>query len=128
MSADVAGMRLWAVRGAVKAEANTEKAILAATTELLSELTARNDLRPERIVSCLFTCTDELDAQFPAVAARSLGFEGVPLLCTREIAVPGSMPNVIRLLAHYYGPPDREPAHTYIGEAQALRSDLHAAQ
>lgn len=125
---DVSGMRLWAVRGAVKADANTEDAILAATTELLRVLVDRNGLEPGRVVSCIFTATDGLDAQFPAVAARKLGFEQVPLLCARELPVPGAMPDVIRVLMHYYAPDGHEPAHAYLGEAQNLRSDLHAAQ
>jgi chorismate mutase len=120
--------RLWAVRGAVKVECNDQDAILAATEELLLELMKRNDLAPERMVSCLFTATDDLDAEFPAVAARQLGLESVPLLCSREIDVVGSMPSVIRVMAHYYAPRDHEPAHTYLGEAQKLRADLRAAQ
>ena len=62
----------------------------------------RNALVPEQVVSCIFTLTDDLTAEFPAVAARALGFERVPLLCAREIPVPGSLANVIRVLIHYY--------------------------
>jgi chorismate mutase len=120
--------RLFAVRGAVQAEANEAEAILAATTELMSELLARNGLAPEALVSCLFTTTDDLDAEFPAVAARGLGLESVPLICCREIPVPGSMERVIRALVHYYASIGHVPAHAYLGPTQALRSDLHAAQ
>jgi chorismate mutase len=120
--------RLFALRGAVQAESNQADAILAASSELVSELIARNSLAPEQMVSCLFTCTDDLDAEFPAVAARELGLDSVPLLCAREIDVPGAMPRVIRLLLHYYAPPDHRPAHTYLGETQKLRADLEAAQ
>ena len=120
--------RLWAVRGAVQADKNDVEAILTATEALMSELMSRNELEPEQIVSCLFTATDDLNAEFPAVAARRLGLESVPLLCTRELDVPGAMRSVIRVLVHYYGPADHAPAHAYLGEAQALRSDLHAAQ
>ena len=120
--------RLWAVRGAIKAHSNDVEAILSATEALMRELMSRNALDPERMVSCLFTTTDDLNAEFPAVAARRLGLEEVPLLCTRELDVPGAMRSVIRVLVHYYGPIDHAPAHTYIGEAQGLRSDLHAAQ
>jgi chorismate mutase len=120
--------RLWAVRGAVQAERNDAGSIVAATEELVGELIRRNDLRPEAIVSCIFTCTDDLDAEFPAVAARRLGLEAVPLLCTREIAVPGAMERVIRTMVHYYAPAEHQPAHAYLGAAQALRADLHAAQ
>ena len=120
--------RLWAVRGAIKADSNDVEAILGATESLMRELMGRNTLVPERIVSCVFTTTDDLNAEFPAVAARRLGLEAVPLLCTRELDVPGAMRSVIRVLVHYYAPGDHAPAHTYLGEAQKLRSDLHAAQ
>ncbi|MGH2951527.1 MAG: chorismate mutase [Solirubrobacterales bacterium] len=120
--------RLWAVRGAVRAEANDERAILAATEELMTALLERNGLEPSAIVSCIFTATGDLDAQFPAVAARTLGLDGVPLICAREIDVPGAMERVIRVIVHYYAPIDHEPAHTYLGEARKLRSDLHSAQ
>lgn len=120
--------RLFAVRGAVKADANDVEAILGATEKLMGELMARNDLAPEHFVSCLFTATDDLNAEFPAVAARRLGFAGVPLLCTRELDVPGAMRGVIRVMAHYYAPVEHVPAHVYLGKAQELRADLHSAQ
>jgi chorismate mutase len=120
--------RLWAVRGATQVERNVAETILAATEELMRELIARNGLAPEDIVSCVFTATDDLDAEFPAVAARKVGLDGVPLLCAREMPVPGSMERVIRALVHYYAPAGHAPAHTYLGGAEALRSDLHAAQ
>jgi chorismate mutase len=120
--------RLFAVRGAAQVEANEAGAILAATEELMRELVDRNDLGPEAMVSCLFTTTDDLDAEFPAVAARNLGLDSVPLLCAREIAVPGAMPRVIRVMVHYYAGAGHTPAHVYLGATQALRSDLHAAQ
>jgi chorismate mutase len=122
------GLRLWAVRGATKVDRNNPEAILNATEALMTELIERNGLEPERIVSCILTATHDLNAEFPAVAARNAGLGSVPLLCAREIDVPGAMPSVIRVLVHYYAPSDHEPAHTYLGEAQALRSDLHAAQ
>ena len=120
--------RLFAVRGAVQADANEPEAIAGATTELMRELLDRNELVPEAMVSCLFTTTDDLDAEFPAVAARSLGLDSVPLLCCREIPVPGSMPRVIRAMVHYYAPVGHTDAHVYLGATQDLRSDLHAAQ
>jgi chorismate mutase len=121
-------LRLWAVRGATKAERNDPGVIVEANEELMRELIARNDLVPERMVSCIFTSTHDLNAQFPAVAARNLGLDGVPLLCAQEVDVPGAMPSVIRALVHYYAPEDHTPAHAYLGEAQELRSDLKAAQ
>ena len=120
--------RLFAVRGAVQADANEPAAIAGATTELMRELLDRNELAPEAMVSCLFTTTDDLDAEFPAVAARSLGLDTVPLLCCREIPVPGSMPRVIRAMVHYYAPVSHVAAHVYLGATQDLRTDLHAAQ
>ena len=88
----------------------------------------RNDLRPEAVVSCVFTATHDLDAEFPAVAARAVGFDRVPLLCAQEIPVPGSMPRVIRVLIHYRAGDEHTPEHVYLGETRALRADLHAAQ
>jgi chorismate mutase len=121
-------LRLWAVRGATKARSNNPETIVAATEELMRELMTRNELTPDRMVSCIFTSTHDLNAEFPAVAARKLGLNGVPLLCASEIDVPNSMPSVIRALVHYYAAEDHTPAHTYLGEAQELRSDLKAAQ
>jgi chorismate mutase len=120
--------RLFAVRGAVQAEANETESIAEATSELMRELLERNELEPAGIVSCLFTATDDLDAEFPAAAARGLGLDAVPLLCCREIPVPGAMPRVIRAMVHYYAPLGHVPAHAYLGATQELRSDLHAAQ
>ena len=85
-------------------------------------------LRPEQVISCVFTATHDLDAEFPAVAARAVGFESVPLLCAQEIPVPGSLPRVIRVLIHYHADDGHIPEHVYLGEARALRADLHAAQ
>ncbi len=121
-------LRLWAVRGATRARSNDTGAIVEATEELMRELIARNELKPERMVSCIFTSTHDLNAEFPAVAARKLGLDRVPLLCAQEIDVPGAMVSVIRALVHYYAPPDHTPTHAYLGEARKLRSDLGAAQ
>ena len=121
-------MRLFALRGANSVRANEADAILAATTELMRELMRRNELRAEEMVSCIFTLTEDLDAEFPAVAARALGLDGVALLCTREVAVPGSLPRVIRVLVHYYAPEDHRAQHVYLGEARSLRADLESAQ
>jgi chorismate mutase len=121
-------MRLFALRGANSVEANDAESILTATGELLHELMQRNHLRPQDMVSCIFTLTEDLDAEFPAVAARRLGLNQVPLLCAREVPVPGSMPRVIRTLMHYYAPEGHEPRHVYLGETKALRADLHSAQ
>jgi chorismate mutase len=119
-------VKLRALRGAITVEANEADAILSATEELVHELMERNGLAPEDLVSCIFTCTGDLDAEFPAVAARGLGLSAVPLLCAREIDVPGALPRVIRLMLHCYG--DGPAKHVYLREAVSLRRDLEGAQ
>ena len=121
-------MRLFALRGATTVDRNEADAILTATEALMRDIMDRNALGPDDVVSCIFTLTDDLDAEFPAVAARKLGFDRVPLLCAREVAVPGSLPMVIRVLIHYYADEDHEATHVYLGEARRLRQDLEAAQ
>lgn len=120
--------RLFALRGAISVDENTEQAILDGTRELLASIMQHNDLAPEQMVSCVFSATTDLNAQFPAVAARDLGLSQVPLLCTQEIEVPGALPRVIRVLLHYYAPQGHAPQHVYLREARALRVDLEAAQ
>src|SRR4051812_14132830 len=93
-------MRLFALRGATTVDRNEADAILTATEAPMREIMDRNAIGPDGVVSCIFTLTDDLDAEFPAVAARKLGFERVPLLCAREVPVPGSLPMVIRVLLH----------------------------
>jgi chorismate mutase len=121
-------MRLFALRGATSVDRNTAEAILGATEWLMREIMKRNDLVPEDVVSCLFTLTEDLDAQFPAVAARQLGFDQVPLMCARELPVPGAMPRVIRVMMHYHAADDHVARHVYLGEARKLRLDLESAQ
>jgi chorismate mutase len=119
-------VKLRALRGAITVEANEADAILSATEELVREVMDRNGLGPDDLVSCIFTCTPDLDAEFPAVAAREMGLSAVPLLCAREIDVPGALPRVIRLLAHCYA--DAPARHVYLREAVSLRRDLEGAQ
>ena len=121
-------MRLFALRGATSVEHNDAQDILDATTALMQAIMERNALVPERVVSCIFTATKDLNAEFPAVAARAVGFDSVPLLCAQEIPVPRSLPRVIRVLIHYHAEDGHEPAHVYLGDARELRADLHAAQ
>jgi len=121
-------MRLFALRGANSVERNQADAILDSTDALIRELMERNRLRPDRMVSCIFTLTEDLDAEFPAVAARRLGLDRVPLLCAREVPVPGSLPRVIRVLVHYYAPDGHQPRHVYLGAARSLRADFESAQ
>jgi chorismate mutase len=120
--------RLFALRGATTVDHNEAESILEATRELMRELMRRNEIGPEQMVSCIFSCTSDLDAEFPAVAARDLGLDRVPLLCTREIDVPGALARVIRVLLHYYAGSEHNAQHVYLGEAKSLRADLEAAQ
>jgi len=123
-----APMRLIALRGATTVQVNEAEAILTATEALMRELLERNGLDAPDLVSCIFTLTEDLDAEFPAVAARRMGLSRVPLLCAREIPVPGSLARVIRVMIHAYAPNGAEPQHVYLGEARALRLDLEGAQ
>ncbi len=121
-------MRLYALRGAITVLRNDAEEILAATDELMRELMARNGLEASDLVSCLFTLTEDLDAEFPAKAARRMGLSAVPLMCAREVPVPGALARVIRVLVHYYAGEDHVSRHVYLRDARALRSDLESAQ
>ncbi|HKG39753.1 MAG TPA: chorismate mutase [Conexibacter sp.] len=121
-------MRLFALRGAITVEHNDAEEILSATDELMRELMRRNGLDTRALVSCLFTLTDDLDAEFPAKAARRMGLSAIPLMCAREVPVPNSLPRVIRVLVHYYAEEDHVSRHVYLREAKALRTDLESAQ
>src|ERR671932_209900 len=112
-------MRLVALRGANTVPANEPAAILSATDELMRALMERNGLGADDLVSCIFTLTPDLDAEFPAVAARQMGLSRVPLLCAREIQVPGALGRVIRVLIHCYAPGGAVPQHVYLGDARA---------
>jgi chorismate mutase len=111
------------IRGATQATANTREAIEEAVVELCQELTARNRLTPEEITWAIFTVTHDLDADFPARGARVQGWHQVPMICSQEIPVPGSMPRVVRVLLHVES--RGTPHHVYLRGAQALRPDLH---
>jgi chorismate mutase len=111
------------IRGATQASSNTREAIEDAVVELCQELTRRNHLKPDDIVWAIFTVTHDLDADFPARGARVQGWHHVPMICSQEIPVPGSMPRVIRVLLHAASP--GTPHHVYLRGAQALRPDLH---
>jgi len=116
--------RVRAVRGAISVEEDTSEAIRAATAELLETVIERNALAIEDMVSIVFTSTEDLCADFPAAAAREMGLSAVPLLCTREIPVPGSLPRCVRVLVHCYAPADRTIRHVYLRDARQLRTDL----
>ena len=123
------GRSVRAFRGAITAAANEREAILAATVELLEALTRQNTLGPDDVISAVFTVTEDLDAVFPAEAARRIGWSQVPLLCAREIPVPGALGRCIRVLLHAETALARtDVQHVYLKEATRLRPDLHSAQ
>lgn len=110
------------IRGATTVERNEREEILAATTELLELMIRRNELRSEDVASAIFTVTDDLDAEFPALAARSMGWTEVPLMCAREIPVPNSLDKCIRILLHVNTMHSAaEIQHIYIHGAVNLR-------
>jgi chorismate mutase len=114
-----------AVRGATQVDTNDRDAILDGTAELVGELLRRNAILPSELISMVFTATPDLTAEFPAYAARQLGLTDVPLLCAAEIAVPGAMPRVLRVLAHVESErPRTEIRHVYLHGAANLRTDL----
>ena len=118
-------MAVRAVRGAVQVDDNQGEAILSGTAELVTEVMSRNDLRPEDVISVIFSATPDLNAEFPALAARQLGFQDVPLLCATEIPVPGALPRVVRLMMHVDTDRSRrEIQHVYLRGAAALRLDI----
>ncbi|HEY6867962.1 MAG TPA: chorismate mutase, partial [Candidatus Eisenbacteria bacterium] len=119
------GAGIAAVRGAIDVPANTARDILERTATLLEALIEANRLEPARIVSALFTTTADLDAEFPAHAARRLGWTDVPMLHAREIPVPNSMPRIVRVLLTVSGVPrGARLVPAYLGRAAALRPDL----
>ena len=118
-------MPIRAVRGAIQIDEDERSQVLDATTELIREVLERNGLTQEDLVSIVFTATPDLVSEFPAYAARQLGFVDVPLMCATEISVPGAMPRVVRLLAHVETDLARADVHhVYLRGAAALRRDL----
>src|ERR1700722_7282642 len=118
-------MAVRAVRGAIQVEANDRDEILEGTSELVTEVLHRNHIAPDDLISIIFTATPDLTAEFPAYAARLLGLTDVPLLCSTEIAVPGAMPRVLRLLAQVATErPRQDLRHVYLRGAAQLRPDL----
>jgi len=113
------------VRGAIQVDENDRDAILEGTTELVQTMLARNEFTLDDLISIVFTATPDLTAEFPAYAARKLGMTDIPLMCATEIAVPGAMPRVVRLLAHVNTElPRHAIRHPYLRGAAALRRDL----
>lgn len=119
-------MAVRGIRGAVTAVTNSKEAISAATQTLLRGMVTANKIEDQQIISIFFTMTTDLNAAFPAAAARAMGWTDIPLLDAQEMEVPGAMARVIRVLMHVECDLTRaEIAHVYIGAAEALRPDLH---
>ncbi|HEX3840474.1 MAG TPA: chorismate mutase [Acidimicrobiales bacterium] len=114
-----------AVRGATTVDTDTIEAITERVVALLREILERNGLGEEDIISILFTATEDIVSTFPATAARSMGLGAVPLICARELAVVGSVPQCIRVMLHVESDrPRREIHHVYLEGARGLRDDL----
>lgn len=113
------------VRGATTADANNSEAILQATRELLALMIRQNGIEPEDVASAIFTTTPDLDAEFPALAARQLNWLHVALICGHEVAVPGSLSRCVRILIHWNTDcPADEIVHVYVKDAARLRPDI----
>ncbi|HWV35901.1 MAG TPA: chorismate mutase [Thermomicrobiales bacterium] len=112
------------IRGATTAAANTAEDILEATQELVTALIALNDLDTDDIVSAIFTTTPDLTAMFPALAARTFGWTEVPMMCSHEMAVPGSLEKAVRVLVHINTTKSgKEIRHVYLKGAKQLRPE-----
>jgi chorismate mutase len=118
-------MKVRGIRGAITVNNNTEAEILTATKELMQELISTNDLQRENIASITFSMTSDLDAVFPPVAVREMGWTTVPLFCTRELKIEGALRKCIRILIHYNTEKSlAEVNHVYLRKAKQLRPDL----
>jgi chorismate mutase len=121
------GMRCRGIRGAITVDTNTREAILQAAAELLSQMVAANDVRAEEVASIFFTTTRDLNADFPALAARQMGWNDVALLCAHEMDVPGSLPMCLRILLQVNTEKQAdEIVHVYLRGARVLRPDKSA--
>ncbi len=116
--------RVVAIRGAITIPEDTSDAIRHGTAELLAEVLERNGLGADDLISIVFTATDDLRADFPAVAAREMGLGAVPLLCTREIPVVGALGMCVRVMIHCTVPHRADVRHVYLRDARQLRTDL----
>jgi chorismate mutase len=118
-------MKCRGVRGATTVTANARDEILTASRQLLALMIRVNGIKTEDVASAVFTVTKDLDAEFPALAARQLGWIDVPLLCSYEISVPGSLQRCIRVLVNWNtNKSQKEIIHPYLKEAKQLRPDL----
>ena len=118
-------MRVRAIRGATQLEDDTREHMLERVAEMVLDAMEANGLAVDDFISVIFTATSDLVSEFPAYAARQLGFGEVPLLCARELEIAGSMPRVVRMLAHVETElPRGDITHVYLHGAAALRRDL----
>ena len=118
-------MRVRAVRGATQLDEDTREHMLERVAEMVLDVMRSNDLTVDDFISIFFTATEDLNAEFPAYAARRLGFDDVPLMCARELEIEGSMPRVVRMMAHVETHLSRaEVTHVYLHGAARLRRDL----
>lgn len=114
-----------AVRGATTVENNSADEIIKETTEVLKRLIEENNIEYDDLISAMFTVTKDLDAEFPAVAARQIGWKNVALMCTYEIDVPGSLEKCIRVLVNFNtNKKNEELKYVYLNKAKKLRPDL----
>ena len=118
-------MSVRAIRGATQLVEDTREQMLERVTEMVTEVMSANGLGVDDFISVIFTATSDLVAEFPAYAARQLGFGEIPLLCARELEIEGSMPRVVRMMAHVETDlPRAEVTHVYLHGAALLRTDL----
>lgn len=118
-------MNVRGIRGAITVKKNASEEILEATRELLTAIIKENNFEPEDVASAIFTVTKDLNAEFPATAARDLGWKYVPLLCATEIEVPGRLEKCIRVMVHINTEKSQsELKHIYLRDATQLRTDL----
>ena len=118
-------MRCRGVRGATTADSNSRDDILSAARQLLALMIRQNEMSPEDVASAIFTTTPDLNAEFPALAARQLGWLDVPLLCCHELGVPGALKKCVRILVHWNTDKTQQDiTHVYIKGAERLRPDL----
>lgn len=113
------------IRGAIQVSEDSIDSVLGATRRLLEAMLGLNEVATEDAISAIFTTTPDLKSCFPAEAARSLGFSDTPLICAQEIAVPGSLPRVVRVLLWVYTARSKSDIkHVYLDGAEALRKDI----
>ena len=122
-------MRVRAIRGATQLDEDVREHMLERVAEMVTDVMAANDLAVDDFISVIFTATSDLVSEFPAYAARRLGFGDVPLICARELEIEGSMPRVVRMMAHVETDLPRSAiTHVYLHGAANLRRDLTRTQ